>query len=122
MMVHEVFTVCGTAPAESVTTAMKVYGPAVSGVPVIAPVWASRVRGVGREPGEMENVESCAPPLASIALEYGVPTVAVFAGQAIVSAAGGNVPEYVTRPNEIAPAAGLLNRSCTAACPPGAGD
>ena len=43
-------------PVESTTFAVKLYVPAVVGVPVMAPVVAFNVRPAGRLPAEIENV------------------------------------------------------------------
>ncbi len=69
-----VVAVPATEFVESFTWAVNVNGPAVVGVPVIAPVEASRLNPVGRPPDVIENVYGGTPPLATSVELYGTPT------------------------------------------------
>src|ERR1700690_151313 len=51
-------------PVESTTWAVKLYVPAVVGVPVMAPVDALSVKPGGRVPVMIENVYGATPPVA----------------------------------------------------------
>ena len=61
------------------TLTLKEKGPAVVGVPVIAPVVVSSVRPAGRAPEAIANVYGAVPPVTVIAELYGTPTVPVMA-------------------------------------------
>jgi hypothetical protein len=73
-------------PCESTTWAVKLYVPAVVGVPVIAPVDGFSVKPGGRKPLINENVYGATPPVATRAELYAVPTCAVPVGQVRVIA------------------------------------
>ena len=72
-------------PVESTTLAVKLYVPAVVGVPLIEPVDASNVRPGGRLPVLIENVKGATPPVAASAELYATPTWAVLPAQASAS-------------------------------------
>jgi hypothetical protein len=56
VMVQLVVVVPADVPLESTTCAVKVNGPAVVGVPVMAPVELFRIKPGGRDPPAIENV------------------------------------------------------------------
>jgi hypothetical protein len=64
-----------TAPRLSVTRNVKLLGPTVFGVPVIAPVPAFRFSPSGRDPTDTDQVRLPVPPVAVAVFEYAVPTV-----------------------------------------------
>jgi hypothetical protein len=53
------------APAASITWTVKFEGPAVVGVPVIAPLAPVRVRPAGSAPEVMDHVSGVVPPVAA---------------------------------------------------------
>jgi hypothetical protein len=74
-----VIVVACTPGVESVTLTVNENGPAVVGVPVIAPVVGFNVRPGGRAPVATENVYGPVPPVTVIWPLYAVPTVPVVA-------------------------------------------
>jgi hypothetical protein len=62
-----VVVVAWTPGVESVTLTVKENGPAVVGVPVIAPVVVFSVRPPGSEPEAIANVYGAVPPVTVIA-------------------------------------------------------
>lgn len=76
----------GVPGEESVTSTVNEAGPAVSGVPVIAPVPAFNCNGVGSAPPVNANVYPAMPPAAVSDEEYSVPTCPSPAAQANESA------------------------------------
>ena len=73
VIVQLTVTVPAADPEESMTFAVKLYPPAVVGVPIIAPVLAFRVSPPGRLP-VLEKVYGRAPPAAVSAEVYDTPT------------------------------------------------
>jgi hypothetical protein len=76
---------------ESVTVTAKENGPAVVGVPVIAPVVAFSVRPGGSAPELTVNVYGARPPVTVIAELYGVPTVPVMVAAHCAVMVGGAI-------------------------------
>jgi hypothetical protein len=76
---------------ESVTFTVNENGPAVVGVPVIAPVLAFRVRPAGRLPEAIANVSGAVPPVTTIDELYGLPTVPVVAPAHCADIVGGAI-------------------------------
>jgi hypothetical protein len=65
VMVQLAVAVPAAVPVESTTLAVKLNGPAVVGVPVMAPVLAFNPRTGGKLPEVIENVSGGTPPLAT---------------------------------------------------------
>ena len=62
------------APTLSVTFNVNPTGPAVVGVPVIAPVLALRLSPAGSGPGDRDHVYGAVPPVAAAVCEYAILT------------------------------------------------
>jgi hypothetical protein len=80
----------GVGVSLSVTLAVKLYGPAVVGVPVIAPVLVFRLRPVGRLPALMLQVYGPTPPDEASVWLYAVLAIPLTSDDVVtVNAAGG---------------------------------
>ena len=66
-MLQFAVVVSGVPEVESVTCPVNEFGPAVFGVPVIAPVAGFRMSGEGSEPAEIAYVYPGVPPVATSA-------------------------------------------------------
>ena len=65
VMVQAAVVVPAKVPVESTTWAVKLKGPAVVGVPVMAPVLVFSISTGGRTPTVMEKVYAGTPPVAT---------------------------------------------------------
>src|SRR6185437_16278330 len=92
------------SPSESVTASVIVPAPAVVGVPLIAPLFASIWRPVGSVPPSIVHLYAGFPPVAFGLRRYGSPTSAVLRA-AVIESFGTTDIEYVCvslRPPDVA--------------------